>query len=319
MTTLAVLADIHGNLPALHAIEAHMAQFSPDAVIVAGDMINVGPQSEAVLDFIAGRGWTMIRGNHEFYLLYHGTAREPAGWAGYTTPRWLRATISPDWQARLALMPDELTLHFPDAPLLHIMHGLPGDPWNGIYPDMTDAVLSARLTGIRADYAITAHIHLPFVRQVPRSENTLLTLINPGSAGLPLDGIPGMASYALLTSTRDTWQVQHQRVPFDIGAVIAACENSDYLAWNGPTGLLYIDEFRTGRMRVWPFERWKAEHHPGAARTPEMVAEFLALGDAMYAYWDINYWLNLPESVLARFPDGPRFSVHHGRRTSDEG
>jgi predicted phosphodiesterase len=36
MTTLAILSDIHGNLPALEAVMADMALFPIDQVIVAG-------------------------------------------------------------------------------------------------------------------------------------------------------------------------------------------------------------------------------------------------------------------------------------------
>jgi len=45
MTTLAILADIHGNLPALEAVSADMQPFAPDHVIVAGDLINGAPQN----------------------------------------------------------------------------------------------------------------------------------------------------------------------------------------------------------------------------------------------------------------------------------
>ena len=42
MTRLAVLSDIHGNLPALEAVMADMVAFRPDAVVVAGDVVNWG-------------------------------------------------------------------------------------------------------------------------------------------------------------------------------------------------------------------------------------------------------------------------------------
>ncbi|NJN55107.1 MAG: metallophosphoesterase, partial [Anaerolineae bacterium] len=42
---IAVLSDIHGNLPALRAVAEHVAQWQPDAVVVDGDTVNRGPQS----------------------------------------------------------------------------------------------------------------------------------------------------------------------------------------------------------------------------------------------------------------------------------
>jgi len=43
MTKLAILSDIHGNLPALEAVMADLKNFNVDQVIVPGDVINFGP------------------------------------------------------------------------------------------------------------------------------------------------------------------------------------------------------------------------------------------------------------------------------------
>ncbi len=42
---LAVLADIHGNLPALEAVLAELERLQPDAVVLDGDLINGVPFS----------------------------------------------------------------------------------------------------------------------------------------------------------------------------------------------------------------------------------------------------------------------------------
>ena len=55
MTTLAFLADIHGNLPALEAVMADMAQFPIDHVIVAGDVINWGASLPSLSDSALSR------------------------------------------------------------------------------------------------------------------------------------------------------------------------------------------------------------------------------------------------------------------------
>ena len=69
MTRLAVLADLHGNLPAFEAVRTDLAQFSVDRVVVAGDLINWGPSSAEVAARVLEAGWAVIRGNNEFYLL----------------------------------------------------------------------------------------------------------------------------------------------------------------------------------------------------------------------------------------------------------
>ena len=65
---IAVLADIHGNLPALKAVAAEIDRLSPDLVVVAGDFQNRGPNPREVTEFVAQSGWTLLRGNHEDYV-----------------------------------------------------------------------------------------------------------------------------------------------------------------------------------------------------------------------------------------------------------
>ena len=83
---LAILADIHGNLPALDAVARELERLQPDYVVVNGDLINGVPFSAEVIDRIRTVDWVVIRGNHEFYLLDLGTPRaapgsdDPARW-----------------------------------------------------------------------------------------------------------------------------------------------------------------------------------------------------------------------------------------------
>ncbi len=66
---LAVLSDIHGNVPALQAVVEHVEAWGPDHVIVNGDIVNRGPYSleclQAVQEKQAVQGWQLLRGNHE--------------------------------------------------------------------------------------------------------------------------------------------------------------------------------------------------------------------------------------------------------------
>ena len=49
MTRLAILSDVHGNLPALEAVIDDMAQFQPDHVVIAGDLIVNLPEAFTLL------------------------------------------------------------------------------------------------------------------------------------------------------------------------------------------------------------------------------------------------------------------------------
>ncbi|MCB0186892.1 MAG: metallophosphoesterase, partial [Caldilineaceae bacterium] len=67
---IALLADIHGNMPALEAVLDELERLQPDYVLINGDLINGIPFSAAVVDLVQQHAdWVVVRGNHEFYYL----------------------------------------------------------------------------------------------------------------------------------------------------------------------------------------------------------------------------------------------------------
>ena len=75
VVSIALLSDIHGNLPAFNAVAADIALQRPDAVYVLGDMINGCPWSAEVLDRLLDLGWPMLLGNHDDAVLQLDTPR----------------------------------------------------------------------------------------------------------------------------------------------------------------------------------------------------------------------------------------------------
>lgn len=69
MKRIAILADIHANVPALTAVIRDIDQQHIDEVLVGGDLVGRGPQGTAIVEVIASKGWDCIRGNHEDYTL----------------------------------------------------------------------------------------------------------------------------------------------------------------------------------------------------------------------------------------------------------
>ena len=69
MPRIAVIADIHANMPALEAVIRDIEQQEIDEVLVGGDLVGRGPQGSAVVKRIIEEGWAGVRGNHEDYLL----------------------------------------------------------------------------------------------------------------------------------------------------------------------------------------------------------------------------------------------------------
>ena len=52
MSRYAVLADIHGNLYALKSVMEDISSRSVDKIILLGDLVDYGMQSNEVIDFI---------------------------------------------------------------------------------------------------------------------------------------------------------------------------------------------------------------------------------------------------------------------------
>ena len=274
MTRLAVLADIHGNLPALHAVIDDMAQFAVDQVVVAGDSINWGPFSRGVMEAIRERRWPVIRGNNEYYLLDYDTERAPAHWARFTMPPYLHAQLNDQWIQRIAALPDTLQLRFRDAPPIRVVHGIPGDPWTAITPQSSAAQIRRWLRDISERSLICAHSHIALERHVGDWH-----IFNPGSVGVPLDG-EHSASYMLLDGREDGWRLAaHRRIPIDVAPVLAEFERTRFTERCGVTAHLVIDEFRSARLQLAAYLDWKGKHYPGRDDSLDLLGAFRGLED----------------------------------------
>lgn len=283
---LAILADIHGNLPALEAVCAALERLQPDHVVVDGDLINAVPFSTEVIDAIRNRPWQVIRGNHEFYYLDFGTERalpggeDPDRWGQL---HWLMERISPAQGAYLGTLPDECTYYVPGTQPLRIAHGVPGRNRVGFYRAQPDAAIAAEIDGVREQTLISAHTHVQIDRHVVVTHDIGLAdaadphaaadlhghaapphrrwhVINPGSVGLPLDGRP-LAQFAMVESVPDAvewggWRVTHHDVAYDLRRTLEAYYTSGMLEAGGVYSTLFYWEVVTAEPEIIRFYRW---------------------------------------------------------------
>ena len=272
MTKLAILSDIHGNLPALEAVLADLKNFDVDQVIVAGDVINFGPFSRQTAEIVIKKGWPVIRGNNEYFLLDYNTPRAPAEWDDpiqFAPIAWLDRQFDQELKSRIACWPDSINLRFKDTPPIQVFHGTPNDPWDSIYWTLTDAEIEKLLHNVEADFVICGHTHLPMNRQSGRWR-----IFNPGSVGVPLDGIFS-AGYMLLNGDEQGWTPTFRRVPFDYEAVFEEFERSGYNKECGPIGKLTVEIYKQARPMLG-FLRWRNTHKPDSSITNELVDKFIA-------------------------------------------
>jgi predicted phosphodiesterase len=220
---IAVLSDIHANLPALDAVLSDAG--AVDAIWHLGDVVGYGPDPDGVVERLREVGAVGVRGNHDAAAC----GGPEIDWFNPDARRameWTRAAIAPATAAWLQALPERLADHGSE-----LVHGSPREP---IWEYVTSAsVARANLAVLRSRLGLHGHTHMPvawleeggrieLVR--PRRGDTLElrdrpALVNPGSVGQPRDGDPD-ASYAILDPEAGT--VRWHRVAYDVAAVQGA-------------------------------------------------------------------------------------------------
>jgi diadenosine tetraphosphatase ApaH/serine/threonine PP2A family protein phosphatase len=220
---IAVLSDIHANLPALEAVLAALGPV--DAVWQLGDVVGYGPHPDGVVARLREIGATGVRGNHDAAAL-GALDMEWFSPAARRAVEWTARRISPETRAWLAGLPERAELGE-----MTLVHGSPRDPtWEyvTVEPDAR-----ANLAAFATPYCLYGHTHVPAAwrekggraERLGPSDGSALALdgrrllLNPGSVGQPRDGDPRASALVLDTQARRiTWH----RVAYPIGAVQAA-------------------------------------------------------------------------------------------------
>jgi predicted phosphodiesterase len=200
---LALLYDVHGNLPALDAVIADARQAGADGWVLGGDYALFGGwPAETVerLRELERASW--IRGNGERWTADPAAAPENPVVPGAIVAA--RAALGEATVADLASLPFSLPL---EGTL--VCHGSPVSDVRSFAPE-DGGEDEELLDGSDAPRVIFGHTHVPFARTSAGG----VELVNPGSVGMPFDG-DTRAAYALLT---DDGRVEHRRVGYDHGA-----------------------------------------------------------------------------------------------------
>lgn len=177
MSRIAVLSDIHGNLPALEAVVADAGARGCTQFINLGDLLS-GPLWPAeTADFLMARNWPTIVGNHERQLLQLAPGRMNASDA-FTRPLLSEAQLR--WMAGLpaTLVLDDLFLCH-GTPRSDVEHFLETVEPTGLRR-ATEAEVSERLGSRAEPITLCGHSHVPGVRRLLDGR----TVANPGSVGL---------------------------------------------------------------------------------------------------------------------------------------
>jgi diadenosine tetraphosphatase ApaH/serine/threonine PP2A family protein phosphatase len=207
---LALIYDVHGNLPALDAVLADARAAGAERWLLGGDFTLFGAwpgECIARLEALPAAVW--LRGNGERWTNAPAEAPPPVRPAA----AWCASRLGPETVARLAALPEQAVLDGGTR----ACHASPLSDVLGLLPDAAPGE-AGLLDGVRERRLIAGHTHLP----LRRTTDAGLELVNPGSVGMPFDGDP-RAAYALIAPDGT---IEHRRVAYDHAAAAAAIRDA---------------------------------------------------------------------------------------------
>ena len=233
---IALLSDIHANLPAFEAVLEDLERQKPDAVYCLGDLVGYNVWPNQVIGLILKHGIVTIAGNHDLkvskILPSEGEcSKEQSSDHAYK----LVGSKERDY---LLTLPRHLKLEFAlnnDILDMLLVHGSPRSINEYLLEDLPEQYMIEMVREFKADILCFGHSHKPYHRVINSGgsgKGHYHHLINTGSVGKPKDG-DARACYVMLTidqqvtlTNPDGIQVEFIRVKYDVEKAAQAVELS---------------------------------------------------------------------------------------------
>ena len=246
---IAVVADVHGNLPALRATLAEIDADTVDAIVVCGDTA-AGPLVLGSLEMLAARPepvyWVRGNGERETVMCFdHGESAD----VGSDWALWTSREIDRGWRDRMAGWPIALEL---DG--VCFCHGSPRADDENLTRVTPDEKLAAAVADTPAALIIGGHTHQQFVRTLPDGR----VIANAGSVGLPYEGRPG--AFWVLVSER---RLALRETAYDISAAAAEMRASGFPDLDEAIGESLLDPVDPAWVTAFFEHQAGRGEHPG--------------------------------------------------------
>jgi predicted phosphodiesterase len=241
---IALLSDIHANLPALEAFFKDLETRKPDAIYCLGDLVGYNIWPNEVINEIRKRGIPAIAGNYDFGIGRHsddcGCAYKTDGEKanGAVSISYTNEIVKDEERAYLRTLPAHLKVEFQlnnDKLNLLLVHGSPRRINEYLFEDREEKSMLRIMHDADADIMCFGHTHKPYHRILNYSadgHDHFRHAINIGSVGKPKDGNP-QGGYVMLhfndhssITDKDSIQVEFIRFDYDIEKAARAVEGS---------------------------------------------------------------------------------------------
>jgi putative phosphoesterase len=225
MDRVAVITDIHANLPALEAVMEAIEPTGVDAVYCGGDLVGYGPHPNEVCRLIEERGIPTIYGNYDYAI---GRDLEDCGCAyrdqhdrelGQLSVAWTLEYTDRRSKDFMRGLPFDLRFEL-GGRRVRLVHGSPRKVNEYLFADKPVRTFERIAAGADCDVLVFGHTHQPWV-----AEYGGVLFVNCGSVGKPKDGDP-RASFALLERADGEVSVTIERVEYDAESVARAVAES---------------------------------------------------------------------------------------------
>jgi diadenosine tetraphosphatase ApaH/serine/threonine PP2A family protein phosphatase len=222
---VAVISDIHSNLPALEAVLADIVSEAPDEIWCLGDLVGYNAQPNECVDLVREKAALSLCGNHDLAVLGTIDVADFSGDAG-AAARWTRTVLGEEQAAWLRTLEPKTV-----RPGVELFHGSPRDPvWDYV---LSEHVAKISILETEAPIILVGHSHVALALGwdgddltgglAPEGTQVELQgarwLLNPGSVGQPRDGDP-RAAWLLIDNTAG--RATFRRVPYPIAETQAA-------------------------------------------------------------------------------------------------
>jgi len=216
---IALISDVHANLPALEAVMNDSEFGECERVLFAGDLVGYYYWPLECYRLLEGLHSDAIRGNHEDMLL-EAISSPPGTPVVSKYGSGLKVAMDelpPEAIATIAAWDHPKLLNLGGKTIL-MCHGSPSDISEYLYPDV-DLPESVSFDGSTADVVIHGHTHYPSVRQ-----SNGVFWVNPGSVGQPRNRQPG-AHWAILDT--EAMKVTSKISSYDYSSVVDMAKQRD--------------------------------------------------------------------------------------------
>jgi len=209
---IALLSDVHGNLPALQAVLDELEGIQHDRIVVTGDLA-AGPFPRETLDLLVSLGERarFVRGNADREMI------EPPADGMSPMAAWAAERLTEEQRDFLAVLPESLVLEVDGLGPTLFCHGSPRTDEEILTVQTPEARLRDAVSGVRERTVTCGHTHMQFDRTVDG-----FRVVNPGSIGLPYEGAPG-AYWAVLGP-----DVEFRRTDYDLEHTAALVRAAEY-------------------------------------------------------------------------------------------